>query len=187
MSVEQKFQSIIEEKKAKWSEQPMLRPKIGAVQINMSLGKAGDPLTNGMKILEEITRQKPVETYSKQTWRKWGIRKGQPVGAKVTIRGKEAYELLMRLFHAKGYQLKGTSFDKQGNFGFGIVEHIDIPGMQYQPGMGIVGFDVNVQMVRAGYRVKDRKVGNSKLPTKQFLDREDTMAFLIDEYKINIV
>lgn len=183
----ERYSDLIEAKKQQWTEQPMLRPRIGAVKINMSLGRAGDPLNNGMKILEEITGQTPVETIAKQTWRKWGLRRGQAVGAKVTVRGQEAYELLMKLFHAKNYRIRSNSFDQQGNFGFGISEHIDIPGMQYEPGMGIIGFDVLVNMERAGYRVKERKYRNSKLPKSHFLTREDSMVFLIDQYNIEII
>ncbi len=180
------FKDILEAKKKEWAEQPMLRPRIGAIKINMSLGVAGDPLNRGKKILEDITGQKPVETYAKNTWRKWGIRRGQAVGAKVTVRGPKAYELLMKLFHAKGYKLPSTAFDKQGNFGFGIEEHIDIPGQKYTPGMGIIGFNVGVQMERAGYRVKQRKYLRNKIPSHHHVSREDSIAFLIENYDIDI-
>lgn len=179
-------QELINQKKKEWAAQPMLRPRIASVKINMSLGRAGDPLNRGKAILTEISGQEAVETIAKQTWRKWGIRKGQPVGAKVTIRGEKAYELLMRLFHAKDYKIKAKSFDKQGNFGFGIQEHIDIPGMSYDPNAGIIGFDVNVQMDRAGYRVKDRKIKPHTLPKRHFLTRDDTQVFLADQFGIDI-
>jgi len=184
--VNEDFKDLLEQKSKEWKEQPMLRPKIGALKINMSLGIAGDPLNRGMKILENITGQKPVETYAKNTWRKWGIRKGQAVGAKVTIRGQEAYELLMKFLHAKGYKIRRTAFDNQGNFNFGITEHIDIPGQKYEPGMGIVGFNVGVQMERAGYRVKQRKYLRNKIPAHHLVSPEDSIAFLIQNYDIEI-
>ncbi len=181
------YEELVEQKKKEWEEQPMLRPRIAAVKINMSLGRAGDVLNRGMGVLEELTGQKPVPTYAKQTWRKWGIRKGQEVGAKVTVRGNKAYELLMKLLHTKEYKVKRSAIDRQGNFGFGINEHIDIPGLEYDPNVGIFGFDVVVQMERAGYRVKNRSFRRTKIPQKQFLTPEDTIVFLIDQYGAEIV
>ena len=180
------IEKIVKQKSQEWLEQPMLRPKIGSVILNMSLGKAGDPLNNGKQIIEALTEQKPVETYAKQTWRKWSIRKGQPVGAKVTVRGEKAYELLLRLFHAQDYKIKSTAFDKQGNFSFGISEHIDIPGMKYEPGKGIIGFNVIVQLERIGYRVKRRKYHKNKIPQKHHVSKEDAIAFLTINYKLDI-
>lgn len=177
----------IEEYKEKWAAQPMLRPKIGAVKLNVSLGVAGSPLDRAKTIIQGLTEQQPSETYAKQTWRSWGIRKGQPVGITVTVRGEEAYELLMRLFHAKDYKLKQKSIDQQGNFGFGIEEHIDIPGQNYDPNLGIIGMDVNVQMERVGYRVKRRKYKPKKLGKNHVLTPLETKVFLRDKYDIELV
>ena len=180
------YTSLIKTKEKEWKAQPMLRPKIGSIKINMSLGKSGNALTRGIKILEDLTGQKPVEVTAKLTWRKWGIRKGQSVGAKVTVRGASAYKLLMRLFHAKNYKLNRNSIDGQGNFSFGINEHIDIPDMKYDPNLGIIGFNVVIQMERAGYRVKRRKYLRTSLPKKHHVSPEDSIVFLTSKYLIEI-
>ncbi len=177
----------VEEYNEKWAAQPMLRPKIAAVKLNVSLGVAGDPLERTKTILANIAGQTPTETLAKDTWRSWGIRKGQPVGATVTVRGDRAYELLMSLFHAKEYKLKEKSIDKQGNFGFGIAEHIDIPGQSYDPNLGIIGLDVLVQMERAGYRVKQRKYRSKKIGRHHMLSPVETKVFLKDNYDIELI
>lgn len=177
----------IEEFKQKWVEQPMLRPKIGSIKINVSLGIAGDPLERAKTIIKDLTNQVPSNTIAKQTWRSWGIRKGQPVGVTVTVRGKPAYELLMRLFHAKEYKLNHRSIDKTGNFAFGINEHIDIPGMNYDPNLGIIGMDVIVQMERVGYRVKKRSYKRKKIGKSHFLSPVETQVFLSDQYNIDLL
>ncbi|MHA2403564.1 MAG: 50S ribosomal protein L5 [Candidatus Kariarchaeaceae archaeon] len=179
----------INEYKQNWKEQPMLRPKIGSVVINVSTGAAGAPLDRdrAKTIVNTITGQQPTETKAKQTWRNWGIRKHQPVGVKVTIRGDPAYELLMRLLHAKEYKLKKRSIDKQGNFAFGIHEHIDIPGLDYDPTLGIIGMDVIVQMERSGYRVKKRSYQQRKMGKKHFVTPVETQIFLVDQYGIEII
>lgn len=176
----------IEEYKAIWADQPMLRPRIGSVKINISVGDAGQILENAKVILESITGRKPAETSAKNTWRAWGIRKGQAVGCIVTMRGQPAYELLMRLFHAKEYKLPFRSIDKTGNFSFGLSEHIDIPGMIYDPKLGIIGMNIIVQMDRAGYRVKKRKYLRSKVGNKQRLHPEETQAWLQDQYGLQV-
>ncbi len=179
----------IEALKKKWEEQPMLRPKIESVKVNVSLGVAGPPLQRAKTIIRNITGQEPADTIAKNTWRAWGVRKGQPMGCTVTIRGNHAYEMLMRFFHAKNYQLKERSIDRQGNFGFGITEHIDIPGegADYDPNLGIIGMDVTVQMSRAGYRVKKRKYRTAKVGRKHTLTPEDTKAWLVDKYDIELI
>ncbi|MDH5403582.1 MAG: 50S ribosomal protein L5 [Candidatus Heimdallarchaeota archaeon] len=177
----------IKEYNEKWTVQPMLRPKIGAVKINCALGVSGDPITRAKAIIKDLTGQLPTETIAKQTWRSFGIRKGQPVGVTVTIRGQPAYELLMRLFHAKDYKLKVKSIDRAGNFGFGINEHIDIPGMAYDPNLGIIGFDVLVQLERAGYRVKRRRNQRRKVGGHHQLTKIETQVFLKDNYGIELI
>ena len=180
-------QELVNEYKQTYSEQPMLRPKIGSVKLNCSLGLAGAPLERAKTIIRNIAKQEPVETFAKQTWRSWGIRKGQEVGVTVTVRGKPAYELLLRLLHAKVYRLKRSSIDQQGNFGFGISEHIDIPDQNYDPNLGIIGFDVIVQMERAGYRVKKRKYRKNNIGKNQTLTPLETELFLIENYGVELI
>ncbi len=177
----------INEYKTNWDEQPMLRPKIGAVKINVSIGIAGAPLERARTIIKNLTGQEPVETKAKQTWRSWGIRKYQPVGLKITIRGEQAYGLLMRLLHAKDYKIKRKSIDKTGNFAFGINEHIDIPDMDYDPNLGIIGMDVIIQMERAGYRVKKRSYRKQSIGKRHFITSLETEVFLVDQYGIEFL
>lgn len=177
----------IKEYKQKYEKQPMLRPKIGAIILNVSLGVAGTPLERAKSIISTLTDQVPTETIAKQTWRSFGIRKDQPVGIKVTLRGQKAYELLLRLIHAKDYRIKARSIDRFGNFGFGISEHIDIPGMSYDPNLGIIGMDVIVQMERVGYRVKKRSYRRTSIGKKHYLSQVETKIFLKENYGVNFV
>ncbi len=176
--------SNLQEFKKRWEEQPMLRPRISSVIINVSLGVAGEPLERAKTIIRDLTGQEPVDTYAKTTWRSFGIRKGQPVGCKVTVTKDRAYELLMRLFHSREYKLKYSSIDRTGNFAFGLREHIDIPGMKYDPNLGIIGMDVIVQMERAGYRVKRRKIRPGKIGKEHQLTPEEVRAWLEENYQL---
>ena len=98
-----------------------------------------------------------VQENAKETQRDWGVRKGEPIGAAVTIRGEDAKALLKRLLEAKGNTVNGRSFDNFGNYSFGIREHIDIPGVKYDPQIGILGLGISVTLTRPGYGIRNKK------------------------------
>ena len=157
---------------------PMLVPRIHSVVINCSVGQSGEPLEKASKILQQITNRKPKLLKAKKTIKPFGIHKKQPIGWKITLRGKDAYEFLKRVLAVYEYTVWEDSIDEHGNFSFGIDEHIKIPGVRYQPELGTIGFDVNVTMERPGYRVKRRRLRPAKIPSKHRLTREDTILFL---------
>ena len=172
--------------KEEWEKKPMRKPRVGALIINVSIGQSGQPLERAKTIIRQLTNREPVETIAKQTWRDFGIRKHQPIGCKVTLRGKDAEELLNRLFEAVDREISASSFDQFGNFAFGIREHIDIPGMKYDPDLGIIGMDVIVQMIRPGYRLRYRKIGKQKIPKKHKLTREESIAYVREHFNVQI-
>jgi len=132
---------------------PMLKPRIGKVVINASIGKSGEPLERAMKILEALTGQKPSVRQAKKTIRDFGIRKREPIACVVTLRGERAEEFLRRAFQAVDNRISSSSFDKHGNFSFGIKEHIDIPGIRYSPELGIIGMEnADVELKRKSGR-----------------------------------
>ena len=101
--------------------------RLEKVVLNMGLGKSGDAVEIAKKALGQISGRKVNERSARKPHRDWGVRKGEPIGAAVTIRGEDGKELLKRLFEAKGNRVNGRSFDNMGNVSFGILEHIDIP------------------------------------------------------------
>ena len=129
--------------------------KIEKVTINIGVGKAGESIEKAGRLLENLCDQKPVRTISKSRIPTWGIRKKQPIGVKVTLRGNKAIDFLNKSLDAKERILKRKQFDDCGNFAFGIHEYIDIPGIKYDPEIGIFGFDVCVTLEKDGYRCAD--------------------------------
>jgi large subunit ribosomal protein L5 len=168
------------------SENPMKEVKIGKVVVNIGVGQSGQPLSNAMQILEQITGQRPNHRVAKQSIRPWGIRKGEPMACTVTLRGEKADEFLQKAFTAIRYRLNPRSFDKDGNFAFGIREHIDIPGTRYDPQMGIIGMDVAVTLERAGYRVSKRKRLSSKVGSSHRVTPEEARDFVSKTYDISM-
>ena len=165
----------------------MLRPRIGKVVINMCVGRSGEPLERAVTVLRQLTGQKPCLRKAKKTIRPFGIRKGEPIACMVTLRGRKAVEFLKKAFEAVGRKISEKSFDEHGNFSFGIKEHIDIPGVSYDPNLGIFGMDVCVTVERPGYRVSRRRRMRSKVGSSHRVRKEDAVRFIKDEFGVEVV
>ena len=171
---------------------PMRKIRIEKVTINIGVGEPGEKLEKAEEVVRRILKlvgidQKPVRTKAKVRVQRWGIRPGLPIGVKVTVRGKKAYELLNLLFDAIERKIKASSFDPYGNFSFGIREYIDIPGMKYDPAIGIYGMDVTVTLERPGYRVKRRKRKRSKVGKKHLITKDEAIEFVKETFGVEVV
>ncbi len=161
--------------------------RILKVVVNAGVGQSGDPLTKATKVLEMITHQKPVATHSRSTNRDFGIRAGQIIGAKVTMRGDRAKEFLDRAFDARDRQFDPDSIDKWGNFSLGMADYTDFAGMKYDPEIGIHGMDISVEVGRGGYRVRERRIAPRAIPKRLRSNREETRQFLADNFHLTFV
>ena len=165
----------------------MLEPRIDKVVVHVGVGESGQRLVNAETIMKTITHQQPVRSIAKKTLPTFGIKKNEPIGAKLTLRGKAAEAFLTTALKAAGNSLRKSQFDMQGNFSFGIEEHTDFPGMRYDPEIGIFGMDVSVALKRAGYRIARRRVGQKKLPSRQRLGKDETIEFVQKKFGIEIL
>ena len=165
---------------------PMQEVKIAKATISIGVGESGEKLARAEKLITSITDQKPVRTYSKVTNPEFGIRKGQPIACKVTLRDEKADEAIELILNGIGHNLKAKQFDKTGNVSFGIEEHIDIPGMRYDPDIGIFGMNISVTFEKPGYRIKKRRIQRKKVPHKHQVTPEETQAFMQEKFKVKI-
>ncbi len=156
----------------------MVSVKIDKVTVNIGVGESGEPLEKAEKLLLKLTGQKPVRTRSKKRIPTWGIRRKQQIGVKVTLRGKKAMDFLKMALEAKENKLNPGNFDDNGNFAFGVSEYIDLPGIKYDPDIGIFGFDVCVTLIKDGYRVKRRKRAKAKIPARHKLSKEEAIEWV---------
>jgi large subunit ribosomal protein L5 len=170
-----------------WKAHPMRRPRIAKVTVNMGVGRSGEALERARSVLESLTGQHPVDLIAKQTIRDFGIRKNEPMACKVTLRGETARTFLEKAISAVDNQLLDGSFDKYGNFAFGIAEHINIPGVQYDPDLGIFGMDVCVALERPGYRVSRRRRQRRSVPSRHRLTKAEVKLFIEEEFDVEIV
>jgi large subunit ribosomal protein L5 len=167
---------------------PMRRILIDKVTINIGVGKPGEPLEKAEKLLKKMfPNRKPVRTKAKKRVQAWGIRPGLEIGVKLTLRGKEAENALRWLLKAVNNTLKESQFDEFGNFSFGIKEYVWIPGLKYDPEIGIYGMDVIVTVKRPGYRVMRRRIKRAKIPKRHRTTKEEVIEYLKNNFGVNIV
>jgi len=171
----------------KWMKNPMLKPRIAKVTVNIGVGGSGDRLQKAAKVLEMLTGQKPVPRKARRTIKEFGIHRGENIAVMVTLRGKRAIEFLNKAFDAVGRRIKASSFDKFGNFSFGIKEHISIPGVKYDPEIGIFGMDVCVTIERPGFRVMRRRRARSRVPLRHRVSKEEAIEFISKEFGVTII
>lgn len=168
-------------------ENPMKRPFLEKMVLNIGVGAGGEELERAVAILETITGKKPVKTISKKNVKEFNLRKGRPIGCKVTVRGKDAEKLLKRLIIVNNNKMLRKSFDNYGNFGFGITEHISIPGVEYDAQTGLWGLDIMGRIVRPGMRVSCRRKQRSKIPKHHYVSRDEAQYYLEKIFNIQIV
>lgn len=165
---------------------PMNEVIIAKATINIGVGESGERLARAMTLLENMTEQTPVKTFSKVTNPEFGIRKRQPIACKVTLRGDKAEKAIKMVLEGINNKLRPSQFDAQGNVSFGIKEHIDIPGMRYDPDIGIFGMNLSITFEKPGYRIKRRKIQKRNVPQRHRITPEETMKFMEDNFNVKI-
>jgi large subunit ribosomal protein L5 len=160
--------------------------RIEKVVVNIGVGEAGDKLLKAQKVLEMLTGQKAIQTISRKTIRDWGIRKGMPIGAKVTLRGERAEKFLREALWARNNVLNSYNFDPEGNFSFGIPDYTEFKDMKYDPEIGLFGMDVNVVLQRPGYRVARRRIGRTRVPRRHRVSLEEAVRFVTERFQAQV-
>ena len=128
-------------------------PKVEKIVLNVGLGEAIQNiklLDAAQKELSVITGQKPVVTKAKKSIASFKLRKGVPIGCKVTLRGDRMYEFLDRLISIalprirdfKG--ISGKSFDGRGNYSLGLKEQFIFPEINYDKVEMVHGLDITI-------------------------------------------
>ncbi|HDN82954.1 MAG TPA: 50S ribosomal protein L5 [Candidatus Altiarchaeales archaeon] len=166
---------------------PMRSLRIAKVVVNIGVGESGEKLLRAEKLLEKLTGQKPVRTIAKKKIPVWGVKRGEPIGCKVTLRKKKAEEFLRRAFEAVDNRISAKSFDNDGNLSFGVHEYIDFPDMKFDPEIGMFGMDISVEIERPGYRIKRRRLQKRKIPTRHKVRREEAMEFIKEKFEVDIL
>lgn len=143
---------IISELTEKFGYKTVMRvPKLKKIVISQGIGDAvADKklIDNAVEDITRITGQRAVATLSKKDISNFKLRKGMPIGTKVTLRGDRMYDFLDRLLSVaiprtrdfRGISPKG--FDGRGNFNMGVKEHIIFPEIDIDKVSRIMGMDI---------------------------------------------
>lgn len=164
---------------------PMREIRLEKVTLNIGAGEAGTKLETAKRLIEKLSGTKIVvtSTHKRSTF---GVAKNRPIGVKVTMRGEKARAFLINAMKANENMLRPTQFDKHGNFSLGVKEYIDLPGVKYDPEIGIMGFDVCVTITRAGYRVSRKKIRPSKIGKSHRITPEEAKEWVKKEFGVKI-
>jgi large subunit ribosomal protein L5 len=160
----------------------MKRVYVEKVTLNIGAGKDTQLLNKGVKLLEELTGIPPVKTVTNKRIPAWGLRPGLPIGCKITLRGKQAEEMIPRLLAAKSNKLAERNYDNSGNISFGIPECIDIEGSKYNPEIGIIGLQACITLRRPGYRVKSRRIRPARIAKHHIITKEEATQFMNERF-----
>ncbi len=131
----------------------MALPRLEKVVVNMGVTRAKDDakvLDEAESILTAITGQKPVRTIARKSISSFGLRKGKPIGCKVTLRGIRMYEFVGRLTHVvlprirdfRGVSVK--SFDESGNYNLGILDVSIFPEVSGEMALSGNSYGLNI-------------------------------------------
>merc|ERR1711966_573471 len=170
MSVEKKNNSAV-----------MRKITIQKLVINCCVGESGDKLFRASSVLKELSgrNQKKksgeesgvVFSKARLTVRTFGIRRNEQIACHVTVRGKQAEQILEKGLRVKEFELYKQNFSETGNFGFGVNEHIDL-GIKYDPSSGIFGMDFYVVLKRPGARVARRRARQGRVGAAHKISQE---------------
>jgi large subunit ribosomal protein L5 len=131
----------------------MMVPTVDKIVVNMGVGDAvsqASLLEGAQSDLAQITGQKPIVTRAKKSIAGFKLREGNPIGAKVTLRGDRKWEFLDRLIsiaipRIRDFRgLNPNSFDGNGNYTFGVTEQLIFPEIDYDAVDTIRGMDITI-------------------------------------------
>lgn len=159
--------------------------KIKADKLVLSCGAVGEKLDRSAMLLKFLTGKEPIKTTTVKRMPAFSIRPGLEIGCKVTLRGKKAEEMLTKLLEVSNNKLSEKQIG-DGVVNFGIHEYIEIPGVQFQREIGILGFDVSLSLTRAGYNLKLRRIKRARIPRRHRITKEETRKFMEDNFKTSI-
>jgi len=158
-----------------------LMREIKIEKVVLSIGGIGDTLEKGVKLLTLISGKKPAKMRSTKRIPTLGVRPKLEIGTVVTLR-KDVETILKRMLIAIDNKLRKKQIS-ENNFSFGVQEYLEIPGIEYQRDIGIMGFDVTVVFKRTGRRVKLRKIKRGKIPKRQMISKDEIIKFMEEKFQ----
>jgi large subunit ribosomal protein L5 len=159
-------------------QNPMQEIRLDKLVLNIGIGASEEKLENAKALLKKLTGHEIAYTVAKKRFPEFGIRKGQVIGAVVTLRNSEASSFLKSALDANNNEI-GRNSIANNSLNFGVKEYIYFSGVKYDPKIGMLGLNVNASFARRGARVENRKrKRNSAGRFHKTIKREDLQAYL---------
>ncbi len=184
--IQQKPEIKIKKEKKEKTTNVMETIKVDKVVLNIGVGKDTSKMEKAKKLLNYITNKQPIETVTKKRIPTWSLRPGLPIGCKITLRGKDALELIPKILSAGENMLGKSCFDKNGNISFGIPRYMDMDGVDYNVDIGLLGLQATIVLKRAGFRVERRKYMKSHIPSHHKINQEQAIEFMKSEFNVEL-
>ena len=146
---------------------PHTVPKLKKIQINRGLGLAAQNtniLKKNIEEFEKITGQKPLITKAKKAIAGFKIREDMELGLSVTLRGEKMYAFLTKLLFFTFAQIRDfrglslRSFDKAGNYTFGLKEQLIFPEIDYDDVDRVEGFTINIVLEQSSPKYQSKSI-----------------------------
>ena len=149
-------------------------------------GGIDDKHDKSLALLKMITGGKIQSVQSTRRIPAFGISPGKKSGCKITLRNKEKImDLLERFFVTLDNELAEKKIT-ENQVCFGIPEYIEVPGLEYDRNIGILGFEVMLVFKRKGKRVKLRKIKQGDYPKKQEVTKKEIIDYLIKNFGLEV-
>lgn len=148
-------------------QNPHSVPKLKKIKVNRSLGLAAQNtniLKKNIEEFEKITGQKPIITRAKKAIAGFKIRENMELGLSVTLRGEKMYSFLTKLLFFTFAQIRDfrglslRSFDKAGNYTFGLKEQLIFPEINYDDIEKTEGFTINIVLEQSSPKYQSKSI-----------------------------
>lgn len=155
------------------------------VVINIGTGSSSeDAADNARALIKKLTNHEAGYAFSRKRDPELKLRKGQKIGAVVTLRKHDAFDFLKRALDANNNQLSDRAVSNN-SVNFGVKEYIYFTGVKYDPKIGILGMNVNAAFARKGKRVELRKRKRSDVAKRhREIKKEEIMGYLEKNFNI---
>lgn len=181
---------IMERKMETKDMNKMREPQIEKMVLHC--GGTEDKLEKSIKLLDMITKGAGIENkiYIVRSHKRipaFGISPGKKSGAKITIRDKEKIKQLVdRFLVAVNNRIKRKQITANQAC-FGVHEYIEVPGLEYNRDIGILGFEIMLIFKRKGKSVAQKKIKQGKYPKRQEVTPQEIEEYLTKNFKLEVV
>jgi large subunit ribosomal protein L5 len=166
---------------------PMQEIYLDKVVLNMGIGASEEKLESAKQLLKKLTGHEAAYTKARRRLPEFGIKKGQIIGAVVTLRNEDALDILKRSLDANNNVLS-SSCVANNSVNFGVKEYIYFSGVKYDPKIGMLGLNINAFFARKGFRVERRKIKRSEVGEKhKRITKEELLSYLEKNFGIKVV